>query len=1192
MFKDVYLFELRYRFKMISTYVYWGIFFIVGLMVVLANGGAFPGTEGSSIAGGGIGKVLANAPFVIYTIISFCTYFGLLLIAAISGNAGYRDFERNTYPLVFSSPISKGSFIFGRYFGAVTVLAFIFSATGIGLKVGSILPFVKLEKIGNFDVWTYLQPYVISALPNIVIFSAIFFSVALLARKIMPIYISAAGIFMSYLVAGSLFMDIKQRYFASLVDIFGLSTLGFIMEYWTVAEKNSLLVSFTGPLVWNRVLWLSVAAVFMIIAYRLFSFTTTVINEAKKNKTQAAGVVGAVFSGNRLQPSGVQFNQWSSIQQLAVMTISNMTSIIKNRYFLIINLLGIAFLISSSNNIGRYIDTTVYPMTYTVIEMLSSFFLLFIIIIIAFYSGELVWRERDRKIEQINDALPTADWMPFVSKIVSLMGALVLMQVVLMVTGIGIQAYRGYYNFEIGLYCKELFGLRLINYFLYAMVGLFLHTIVNNKYVGHVCVIGTYFLTLALTTLKLEHPLYRFSYAPSYKYSDINGFGHFLLPFLTYKAYWICFVLMLAIAAMMFWVRGKSLSLKERFHLARQRFTAPYRFATIIFFAGFIAFGSVIFYNTNILNTFRTKFNAIEARTQYEKLYSKYRNAPQPKITDVSMNVDIFPQERALKVSGVFVIKNKTKSEINELYINLPSHKIDYVIELGKEAERTLYDKENGFMIYRFHEPLKAEELMTVKFSFYHEPKGFLDTEVVYNGTFFQGSSIVPSIGYSESSEIRNVDERKKHGLPPKERKASVDDMNARMRMDYISDADWINYEAVVSTGADQTAFSPGELIKTWKENGRNYYHYKSAYKILNFYSFLSGKYELLEDKWNDVVIQIYYHKGHNYNIQRMVEAVKDSLEYNTKNVSPYMHKTVRIIEFPRYADFAQSFPTMIPYSEEMGFIAKLDKNDIDYVYNVTAHEVSHFWWGHQLVGANVQGSDLLCEVFAQYSSLQISEKKYGAEKAQKFLAYEMDSYFRFRGYESRKELPLKLLEGQGYIHYKKGNVIMAALTDYIGEERLNTILAKFVQDKAYQEAPYTTSVEFLQYLRDGIPDEYKYLITDMFDTITLYENKTESATYTKRDDGMYDVALTVISNKLRAGDLGEETPIPVNDFIDIGVKNKAGKMIYIKKHKITSLKSVITVTVAEEPAFAGIDPYVKLMDRKKEDNSVKVTKL
>jgi ABC-2 type transport system permease protein len=68
--------------------------------------------------------------------------------------------------------------------------------------------------------------------------------------------------------------------------------------------------------------------------------------------------------------------------------------------------------------------------------------------------------------------------------------------------------------------------------------------------------------------------------------------------------------------------------------------------------------------------------------------------------------------------------------------------------------------------------------------------------------------------------------------------------------------------------------------------------------KNVEFYAYNSAKYEVKRDKWKNINIEIYYHKGHEYNLERMISGVKKSLEYYTSNFSPYSN--VRIMEYPR----------------------------------------------------------------------------------------------------------------------------------------------------------------------------------------------------------------------------------------------------------------------------------------------------
>ena len=52
----------------------------------------------------------------------------------------------------------------------------------------------------------------------------------------------------------------------------------------------------------------------------------------------------------------------------------------------------------------------------------------------------------------------------------------------------------------------------------------------------------------------------------------------------------------------------------------------------------------------------------------------------------------------------------------------------------------------------------------------------------------------------------------------------------------------------------------------------------------------------------------------------------------------------------------------------------------IDLVTYITAHEVAHQWWGHQVSGGDVQGASMIVESMAQYSALMVMKQKFGAE--------------------------------------------------------------------------------------------------------------------------------------------------------------------------------------------------------------------
>jgi hypothetical protein len=823
------------------------------------------------------------------------------------------------------------------------------------------------------------------------------------------------------------------------------------------------------------------------------------------------------------------------------------------------------------------------------------------LILIVFYSGILVWRERDSKVDELVGTAPLRANVSFASKLIALILVQVVLLIVVMLTGIMIQVYNGYYNVEPLQYFKELFGFKLIGLTFICVMAMAIQVIINNKYVAYfVAVLVLMIVPFAFGLLEWNNPLILFnSSGPRLPYSDMNGYGHSLYSFMVFKFYWGSLCLLLIILSGLLWARGKEKGFRNRLKVARTLFNRRAKLAFSFSLLVFILLGSFIFYNTNVLNKNISSKDEEKNQAEFEKKYKRFSRTQQPRITSVFWNVDIFPQERGAKMKGYYMLTNKSKRKVDSIIVNMSSAVTVNEFKFARQVTKVLDDKDNGFYIYKLASPLEPGDSVRFDIDLQYFPKGFKSsdpgTAIVYNGTFFN-SGYLPSLGYNPDSELSEGTARKKHGLPVKERMASINDSLALMNTYISADADWINFECIVSTVPGQIAIAPGYLQKEWEKDGRKYFHYKMDCKILNFYSFLSASYEVKKDKWKDVAIEIYYHKGHEYNLDRMINGVKKSLDYYTKNFSPYQHRQVRILEFPRYATFAQSFPNTIPFSEGIGFIAKIDETDpesIDYPFYVTAHEVAHQWWAHQVIGGNVQGGTLMSETMSQYSALMVMEKEFGKQAMKKFLKYEMNEYLKGRATEGKKERPLLLVENQQYIHYNKGSVVMYALKDYIGEDSLNAALAKYIKKVAYQEPPYTTSKEFISFLRAATPDSLKYIINDMFESITLYENKTTKCSYTKTSGGKYLVKISVESKKMKADSIGKMKVVAVNDWIDIGIfgsKEEGGKKketeLYLQKRKINKGKMEFEIIVDEEPVKVGIDPYNKLIDRTPDNNT------
>jgi aminopeptidase N len=359
---------------------------------------------------------------------------------------------------------------------------------------------------------------------------------------------------------------------------------------------------------------------------------------------------------------------------------------------------------------------------------------------------------------------------------------------------------------------------------------------------------------------------------------------------------------------------------------------------------------------------------------------------------------------------------------------------------------------------------------------------------------------------------------------------------------------------------------------------------------VWNFFPFLSARYEVYREIHNGLTIEIYHHKSHGYNVRKMAEAMKKTVDYCNAHFSPYQYEVLRIVEFPRYTSSAQSYAGTIPFSESLGFILKDDEQrDVDLPFFITAHEVAHQWWGHQIMAADVKGKTLLVESLAEYTAFMVMLNEYGEDKASRFLKYEIDRYMLSRAGEKKKEPPLYLVDDQQYLSYQKGCLAFYNLMDFLGEDSLNHALSRFIHKYHHQDAPYPTSLDLLAYLRKAMPDSIQYLIKDWFETITLYDNRVDSAYYTKTPDGRFLVNMLTTSRKYQADSLGKQEPLPLSDWIEVGVFAKNLKnedtLIYLKKVQLKVPQNAFRLTVDQEPSAVGIDPMYKQIDRNLYDN-------
>ncbi|HSI49737.1 MAG TPA: M1 family aminopeptidase [Ideonella sp.] len=1186
MFAPVAAFEWRYQLRSPVFWVGCLIFFLL----------TFGATTVDQIQIGSRGNVNINSPYAILQTLSIMNVFAVFIVVAMVAGTVLRDDETGFAPILRSTRVGKGAYLTGRFTGAVAAALLVLAAVPLAIAVGSAMPWLDAEKIGPFVPGDYLYALFVFGLPTLLITGAAFFALATATRSMMWTYVGAVTLLVLFFVTRGLLRDVQHDTLAALSDPFGLTALRIVTKYWTAAERNTRLPEITGLLLANRVLWTGIALALFAGAWWRFRFEVRGSKAAPK--PARAGTAPVARSGPLPMPRSDAATRRA---QFAALARFDMAFVFRSPTFFVLLFIGVINAAGTAWYTGEWYGASNIPVTRLMVQALQGAFTLMPVIIAIYYGGELVWRDRERRMHEIVDATAAPDWAHLVPKIAAIALVLVASSLVAVLTGMLVQLLKGYTHFQLGAYLLWFVWPTVVGALQLAVLSVFVQVLVPQKFIGWGLMLLYLVANVALASAGFEHNLYNYGGTPPVPLSDMNGMARFWIGQSWFHLYWSAFATLLAVCAHAFWRRGVVSPLRLRLPGARQRLRGGALAIGGAALATFVASGAFIFWNTNILNEYMPAPEREASLAEAERQLLPFEKLPMPRVTTVTLDVQLYPKETKAVTSGSYRIENRSGQPISELHLSWAKPmQLDEVTLPGASLQKEY--AQWSYRIYRLQPAMQPGEVRTLAFKTTLQQRGFSNgaplTRLVDNGSFIENSAISPSIGINRDDFLKDRAKRRKHGLPADLRPPTLEDEAGRAHSLLRADSDWVDADITVTTDADQVPIAPGYTLSDTMANGRRSAHFKPDAPINHFFSIQSGRYAVTTDALSvagrKIALAVYHQPEHAYNVPRMLAAMKSSLTLFSEKFSPYQFRQARILEFPSYADFAQSFANTIPYSENLGFLTKLgDEDKIDVVTYVTAHEIAHQWWGHQLVPSSQQGGTMLVESFAQYSALLVMERLYGKEQMRRFLKYELDRYLRSRGGEVVEELPLDRVENQPYIHYQKGSLAMYWLKEVVGEDVVNRAMAALLKQHAFKPAPYANSLDFLRILRAEAGPQHQQLITDLFEKITLLDVKASQAKAVRRADGKYEVSFVVEAKKFYADGKGKETEAPLAEPFDIGVFSAepgrpgytAKSVLSFAQQAIHTGRQTVTVVVDQAPAWVGVDPYNKRIDRNSEDN-------
>lgn len=1212
MFKEIFRHELAHWARQPVVYIFGFILFALAFLTMW--GMASEGGEGPT-------PEILNSPYRINFMSNYLSLLMLFVLPAIMGGALFRDYRSRMYTLLYAYPITKRGYLAAKFLSAWIVTAAVISSLSLGFMLGTQMPGVQPNVLAPFSWAPYLQLLLIFQWPNLLVFGLLIFLIIIHSRNIYLAFIAIILLVVLQQIVGLVFTGENGAWLAALLDPVGDRAVKYVVRYWPQAQRDTQLIPLQGIILYNRLLWLGIGMVLGGWAYRSFAFKQFASARKQSGGTDSLNNMLPRRSEKSMQLPAftLGFGKRASLRNAWHISQQEARYIIWSWPFAALLVAGFMVVYLQQQQMNPEYGFAILPTTARMLRIPLFIFSLVINLITFLYAGVLIHRGNMTRMGPLLDICPQPNWVFLLGR----WGGIVKVQIVLlglvMIGGMLAQTFYGYTHYELGHYLFELFGLHLIHFVIWACMAVFVHSLFNNLYLGFfalllipIGLIGQNTVADFLQWPFLKEALTQFNAVQGvvvgFDYSDLNGYGSILPVYAVYKTYWAIAgigLLMLGLAA---WKRELSFSFRERSSIFASRLRSRLGWMLLTTLVAFLSLGSFIYYQTHFVS--RTHFSGekVDALLAVQELEFGYlEQIPQPRLAAATIKMDIYPAHQDYHASGKLSFVNKNAFPLDTIFV-FRSLKDSVKFELKTPYTQLVSAADIRLDVFRLQAPLAPGDTLELEFTAQNYANSLFhhNSRILTNGTYMT-DHILPKMEWRDA-RVNGQKKRARYGLKPGKNPAPMPEDSSKLGYAYFrNNTDRIAYETVISTSREQRGFSMGTLIREWEEGERQYFHYKSQGLMPNTISWISGRYARKTDSIPGHKIEIYHHPDHGHNYPNLLKGIKSSLAAGNTWYSPLEHPVLRLIEFPlTEGTHATLNGNLIPFSEAL-FLCDVDEeaNEVfDMPFFIAAHELAHYWWGHRIDPANVRGSKLLTEAMAEYHAAKLIEQEFGQEKVRTFLGNMHRTYLRQRA-SSGEEYPLIYTKAeQDFLNYRKGGLAMYALSSYMGADSFHQALAAYEATRRFAEPPFPNSLDFVEYLRNMMPDSLAHLPSDLFEHITLYDLRIEGAETQAKGEGYrtrLDLRLLKYRNtahgardfsgkdKAWSAANGEQS-LPLQEYVQLslyGPDQADGSATLLKTIEVAVYEITSSVTISSEmqPRYVIADPYYRMIDPERTDN-------
>jgi len=1097
------------------------------------------GLSSTALLPSGDGSVGSTRPFINsqYALTSFFALSGFVVYsffaAVLGGLTVIRDDENRVSELLHSTPLTAAEYIGGKFAGALLSLVLVLVLhTSFAMVFFEVVP--GHGPVGPFHLRNYLVPALIFGLPPIVLFAGLAFAVGEWTRKPMMVFAIPIAIVFAlpfFFTWSPPWLSPSADRLLMILDPSGLRWLTRVAlgDGPTVAFVNTAAVSFDGTFVFNRVLHvgLAVGAVLATIPH-----ARTVIARG------GAAVESAVGSAVRLRLGIRGRRKWpgptspaSSGRQLGASRLEDLTQAESARLHALQMTNCRPGLLSSTVHMARaeIRELVSQPALYLFVPLLvalifgeatsaygpfeepliltagtmavSTFGILTFVIcaVLLFYTVESIHRERVTGFDAILYACPIRTAAFLLAKNIGsavLVGALLA---VAMAATLPMLALQGHGRVEFWPFLL-VWGLLMTPTFLvWNAFVTFVLAIVRERYTAYA--IGLAALALAFRHLQQESMnwVYNWTLVGTLRWSDFGAFDLNGTAILLNRVLVIATALFLTAVSVRLFARvapdtTRLLHRLRPANLARASLrTAPLLIAPALI-AGVLGL--------QIRNGFQGQGAADRDKDYWRQNAETWSDVTAPAVTHIDLEIDLEPGERAVTVTGTYSMVNATDEPMRSLAFTArpPFDDIKWTLDgraIESEDRSGLHVLEPSFAVA----PSQSFEIGFVFAAVY--PRGLtrngggVSQFVLPSGIVLHNlrNSFLPTPGFVEGIGIDRDNYVEPAAVPHnfwQEEQRSPPPYTTRIE---------------ITAPSAYTINAVGSKVEERTAGDRTTVVWESDHPV--------GAVNIVGGRWNvrrEGSTAVFFHPGHEYNVGDMLETLVAARERYSEWFYPYPWKELKLSEYPNLDTNAMGFPTNIPFSEGLGFLAEPGA-EVDAAFVVTAHEAAHQWWGNVLAAGRGPGTGHLVEGLATYSSLLLLEAQRGVEARIK-LARQMETSYLLRR-RVALESPVGTIENDQApwdraVVYDKGAWVQWMLHNHMGRDNALAGLQDFIRYYV-EDGSNPTLQHMIQFLRPHAPDPEAYdtFVEQWFFDIVLPEFKIENAIVTKSGTG-WEVSATL----------------------------------------------------------------------------------